>query len=426
MADTRSTVERVEGFLALDSRGFPTVGALVGLACGATGTAIVPAGASTGSFEAVERRDGGPAWDGKGVTGAIETVNGELAALVKGRDALEQRAIDEAMIVADGTPTKARLGANAILAVSLATARAAAAALGLPLYRYLGGLGGYRLPVPQFNVINGGVHASNNLDIQEFLLIPHGASSFGEALRWGSEVYHALRRSLLAKGHSVAVGDEGGFAPDLASHEEALELILGAIEACGLSPGRDCSLGIDAAASELYRDGRYVVAGRELASNELADYVADLVDRFPIVSIEDVMAEDDWPGWVLVTERLGDRVQIVGDDVFVTNPVRLERGVVEGVANAILVKLNQIGTLTETLDVVAQAQRDGYRCVVSHRSGETEDTTIADLAVAVGSGQIKTGAPARTERTAKYNRLLAIERELGSSARFDDWVARRS
>lgn len=425
MATTsRTVITEVQGFLALDSRANPTVGARVVLEDGAVGEAVVPSGASTGTHEAVERRDGGAAWNGKGVSGAIEAVSGELATVVVGMDATEQRLIDEAMIVADGTDDKHRLGANAILAVSLATARAAAAALGVPLYRYLGGVGAHRLPVPMLNVINGGVHASNNLDIQEFLVIPHGAASFGEALRWGVEIYHRLRSELVAKGHSVAVGDEGGFAPDLASHEEALELMVAAIETSGLTPGRDCSLGLDAAASEFSRDGRYVMPGQglELDAEGLVEYMAGLVDRFPIVSLEDAMAEEDWDGWSALTQRLGTRVQLVGDDVFVTNPTLLGKGIERGVANAILVKLNQIGSLTETLDVVDLATRSGYRSVISHRSGETEDTTIADLAVALGTGQIKTGAPARSERAAKYNRLLAIERELGAGARFVDWT----
>jgi len=420
-----STIEAVRGFVTIDSRANPTVGAEVLLAGGAVGTAIVPSGASTGTFEAVERRDGGPRWAGKGVDGAVEAVNTELAAALRGHDATDQRAVDATLIDVDGTESKARVGANAILAVSLAAARAAAAARGLPLYRYLGGLvGGGRLPVPMLNVVNGGVHASNNLDIQEFLVIPHGAASFSEALRWGVEVYHHLRAALAAKGHSVAVGDEGGFAPDLASHEEALELMVAAIEAAGLRPGEDCSLGLDVAASELWREGRYVMSGQglEFSQAELVDYIAALVERFPIVSVEDAMAEEDWEGWAQLTERLGSRIQLVGDDVFVTNPHRLQRGIERGVANAILVKLNQIGTLTETIDVVDRATRAGYRSVISHRSGETEDTTIADLAVALGAGQIKTGAPARSERTAKYNRLLAIERELGDSARYLDWT----
>jgi enolase len=420
-----TTIASVEGFLALDSRANPTVGATVRLAGGAVGRAIVPSGASTGTFEAVERRDGGEAWGGKGVNGALGAIDGEIARVVVGRSALEQRLVDEAMVDADGTENKGRLGANAMLAVSLATAHAAAAALEVPLYRYLGGPVATRLPVPMLNVINGGVHASNNLDIQEFLVIPHGAASFGEGLRWGVEIYHHLRAELLAKGHSVAVGDEGGFAPDLASHDEALELMVAAIEGAGLRPGVDCSLGLDAAASELWRDGHYVMAGQGAAfgSDELVGYFEGLADRFPIVSIEDAMAEEDWDGWAALTAALGNRIQLVGDDVFVTNPLRLERGIEHGVANAILVKLNQIGTLTETIDVVTMATRAGYRSVISHRSGETEDTTIADLAVALGTGQIKTGAPARSERTAKYNRLLAIEAELGGAARYDDWTS---
>ncbi|ACU54511.1 enolase [Acidimicrobium ferrooxidans DSM 10331] len=423
-AGTRTQIRSVEGFLALDSRANPTVGARVVLEGGAVGEAIVPSGASTGTHEAVERRDGGTEWNGKGVSGAIAAVGGELATMVVGMDATEQRLIDEAMIVADGTDDKHRIGANAMLAVSLATARAAAGALDVPLYRYLGGVGAHRLPVPMLNVINGGVHASNNLDIQEFLIIPHGAATFGEALRWGVEIYHRLRSELLAKGHSVAVGDEGGFAPDLGSHEEALELMVAAIEASGLVPGRDCSLGLDAAASEFWREGRYVMVGQglELEADGLVEYMARLVDQFPIVSLEDAMAEEDWDGWSILTERLASRVQLVGDDIFVTNPGLLGKGIERGVANAILIKLNQIGTLTETLDVVDLATRSGYRSVISHRSGETEDTTIADLAVGLGTGQIKTGAPARSERAAKYNRLLAIERELGPGARYVDWT----
>ncbi|HLI15548.1 MAG TPA: phosphopyruvate hydratase [Acidimicrobiales bacterium] len=415
-----SPIAALEGREVLDSRGNPTVEVTCVLESGASGRAIVPAGASTGRFEATERRDGGPRYGGRGVLGAVAAVSGEIAAALVGRDPSDQRGVDDALCDLDATPTKSRLGANAVLGVSLAVARAAADELDLPLYRYLGGVGAHVLPVPLMNVVNGGVHADNNVDFQEFMIVPHGAPSYREALRWGAETYHALRGVLRARGLSSAVGDEGGFAPDLSSNEEALEVLVEAIAAAGRTPGSEVAIALDPAASELYRDGAYVLAGegRTLSPAELARYWADLAARYPIVSIEDGMAEDDWEGWRLLTEALGGRIQLVGDDLFVTNAERLERGIAAGVANAVLVKVNQIGTLSETLDTMALAARAGYRCVVSHRSGETEDVTIADLAVATNCGQIKSGAPARSERVAKYNQLLRIEEELGESARF--------
>ena len=420
-----STIEQVIGREVLDSRGNPTVEAEVLLDSGARGRAIAPSGASTGAREAVELRDGGDRYGGKGVLRAVAHVNGEIAAAIRGLDALDQRAVDFAMIDVDATPDKGRLGANAILAVSLATAKALADDLEVPLYRSVGGANAHALPVPMLNVLNGGAHADNSIDFQEFMLMPVGAASFAEALRWGSETYHVLRKLLASRGLSTAVGDEGGFAPDLPKNEDAATLLLEAIEAAGRVPGEEIALALDPATSELWADGAYVLAGegRTLSPGELVDYWVDLVDRYPIVSIEDGMAEDDWDGWAALTKALGDRVQLVGDDLFVTNATILERGVRDGVANSILIKLNQIGTLTETLDTVALATRSSYSTVISHRSGETEDTTIADLAVALNAGQIKTGAPARSDRVAKYNQLLRIEEDLGQSASFPGGAA---
>jgi enolase len=415
-----STIEHVIGREVLDSRGNPTVEAEVLLDSGARGRAIAPSGASTGSREAVELRDGGERYGGKGVEHAVAHVNGEIAAAVAGLDALDQRSVDHVLIDVDGTPDKGRLGANALLAVSLANAKAVADDLEVPLYRSIGGANAHALPVPMLNVLNGGAHAKNSIDFQEFMLMPVGAASFNEALRWGTETYHTLKSVLTDRGLSTAVGDEGGFAPDLPKNEDAVKLLMEAIELAGRIPGEEIALALDPATSELWSDGAYVLAGegRTLSSGELVDYWVDLVDRYPIVSIEDGMAEEDWAGWSAHTKALGGRIQLVGDDIFVTNAEILERGIREGVANAILVKLNQIGTLTETLDTIALANRSSYRPVISHRSGETEDTTIADLAVAVNAGQIKTGAPARSDRVAKYNQLLRIEEDLGESAAF--------
>ena len=404
----------------LDSRGNPTIEVHCTLESGASGRAIVPSGASTGSFEATELRDGGERYGGKGVRAAVGNVRGEIAAALEGLDALDQRGIDLALVDLDGTPAKSRLGANAILGVSLAVAKAAADDCGLPLYRYVGGAGAHVLPVPMMNVLNGGVHADNNVDFQEFMVVPHGAASFSEALRWGVETYHALKGVLRARGLHSAVGDEGGFAPDLGTNEDALAVLVEAIEAAGRVPGAEVAIALDPATTELWRDGAYVLAGegRTLSSAELARYWAELAARYPVVSIEDGMAEEDWEGWGLLTEALGERVQLVGDDLFVTNVERLDRGIAAGVANAVLVKVNQIGTLTETLEAVRMAHRAGYTSVMSHRSGETEDTTIADLAVACDGGQIKTGSASRSDRVAKYNQLLRIEEELGAQARF--------
>ena len=415
-----STIEHVIGREVLDSRGNPTVEAEVLLDSGARGRAIAPSGASTGIREAVELRDGGDRFGGKGVEHAVAHVNGEIAAAVGGLDALDQRSVDHTLIDLDGTPDKGRLGANALLAVSLASAKAVADDLEIPLYRSIGGANAHALPVPMLNVLNGGAHAKNSIDFQEFMLMPVGAASFSEALRWGTETYHTLKSVLADRGLSTAVGDEGGFAPDLPQNEDAVKLLVEAIELAGRTPGEEIALALDPATSELWNDGAYVLAGegRTLSSAELVDYWVDLVDRYPIVSIEDGMAEEDWAGWSAHTKALGGRIQLVGDDIFVTNAEILERGIREGVANAILVKLNQIGTLTETLDTVALANRSSYRPVISHRSGETEDTTIADLAVAVNAGQIKAGAPARSDRVAKYNQLLRIEEDLGESAAF--------
>ncbi len=415
-----STIEHVIGREVLDSRGNPTVEAEVLLDSGARGRAIVPSGASTGIREAVELRDGGSRFCGKGVQQAVANVNGEIATAVCGLDALDQRAVDFALIDLDGTPDKGRLGANAILAVSVASAKAVADDLEIPLHRSMGGANAHALPVPMLNVLNGGAHAKNSIDFQEFMLMPIGAASFSEALRWGVETYHVLRSVLADRGLSTAVGDEGGFAPDLPTNEDAVKLLMEAIEMAGRVPGEEIALALDPATSELWSEGSYVLAGegRTLSPAEMADYWVDLVDRYPIVSLEDGMAEEDWDGWAIHTKSLGGRIQLVGDDIFVTNAEILARGIQEGVANAILVKLNQIGTLTETLETVALATRSSYATVISHRSGETEDTTIADLAVAVNSGQIKTGAPCRSDRVAKYNQLLRIEEDLGQSATY--------
>jgi enolase len=415
-----SQVERVHARQILDSRGNPTVEVEVGLRSGAHGHAAVPSGASTGEFEATELRDGGAAWGGKGVTRAVANVNGELADAVRGIDAADQRALDETLIAVDGTPNKSRLGANAILGVSLAAAHAQAAEEGLALWRYLGGDAARVLPVPMLNVLNGGAHADNAVDFQEFMIVPCGAPTFAECLRIGAEVFHALKRTLHERGLATAVGDEGGFAPDLASNEQALTMLVAGIEAAGYEPGTDVAIALDPATSELYRDGAYVLEHeqRTLSADELASYWGELVARYPIVSIEDGMAEEDWDGWKTLTDRLGAGVQLVGDDLFVTNTERLGRGIELGIANSILLKVNQIGTLSETLDAVAMAREAGYGAVMSHRSGETEDVTIADLAVATGCGQIKAGAPSRSDRVAKYNQLLRIEEQLGADAEF--------
>jgi enolase len=402
----------------LDSRGNPTVEAEVLLAGGAFGRAAVPSGASTGALEAIELRDGGGRYGGKGVQRAVGHVNQRIAPALLGRDATDQEVIDQVMCDLDGTPNKAALGANAILAVSLAVARAAAAASGMPLFRYLGGPSGRVLPVPMFNVLNGGVHAANAVDIQEFMVVPAGLPTFAEALRAGVEVYHSLKKVLTARHLSTNVGDEGGFAPDLAHNRDALEVLVEAVQAAGYQPGGDVVFAIDAAASEFHKEGRYRLEGRALSSEEMVEYLAGLVADFPLVSVEDGVAEDDWEGWALLTQALGGRVQIVGDDVFVTNEELLRKGIAAGVANAVLIKVNQIGSLSETLHTMELAERSGYRRVVSHRSGETEDTTIADLAVGLNTGLIKAGAPCRSERTAKYNRLLRIQDELGEEATF--------
>jgi|TARA_B100001971_G_scaffold147105_1_gene136153 enolase len=415
-----SSIDVVVGRQVLDSRGNPTVEVVVMLESGAAGRAMVPSGASTGRFEAVELRDGGELWGGKGVSTAVANVNGELAAAVRGLDASDQRTVDRALLDADGTDDKGRLGANAILGISLAVAHAAADDAGVALYRYVGGTNSHVLPVPMLNVINGGEHADNNVDIQEFMFMPVGAASFSEALRWGVECYHTLRGVLAGRGLATAVGDEGGFAPNLGSNEEAVQLLVEAIGSAGLEPGSDVALALDVASTEFFADGSYELAGegRSLSSGAMVDYLADLSGRYPIVSIEDGMAEDDWDGWAALTEAVGDSVQLVGDDLFVTNTERLQRGIDSGVANSILVKVNQIGTLTETLEAIELATANGYTAVVSHRSGETEDTTIADLAVATNCGQIKTGAPARSDRVAKYNQLLRIEEDLGEAAAY--------
>ncbi|MDP2712969.1 MAG: phosphopyruvate hydratase [Solirubrobacteraceae bacterium] len=415
-----STIERVHARQILDSRGNPTVEVDVALRSGATGRAAVPSGASTGEFEATELRDGGDAYAGKGVLTAVANVNGEIAEAVSGRDAGDQAGLDGALIELDGTANKSRLGANAILGVSLAVAHAAAADAGVALWRHLGGDDARILPVPMMNVLNGGAHADNKVDFQEFMVMPAGAASFSECLRIGAEVFHALKRTLHDAGLGTAGGDEGGFAPDLGSNEEALQMLVRGIESAGYQPGEDVFIALDPATSEIYEGGAYVLEheGRSLAPGELAAYWADLCARYPIVSIEDGMDENDWDGWKTLTEAIGDRVQLVGDDLFVTNTQRLTRGIAAGVGNSILVKVNQIGTLTETLDAIATARAAGYTAVMSHRSGETEDTTIADLAVATGCGQIKTGAPSRSDRVAKYNQLLRIEEALGDAAEF--------
>jgi enolase len=405
----------------LDSRGNPTVEVDIMLEDGSFGRAAVPSGASTGAHEAVEKRDGDKSrWLGKGVQAAVDAVNGEIADTVLGIDAEDQADLDRAMIELDGTPNKGRLGANAILGVSLAAAKAAADARGLPLYRYVGGVAAHVLPVPMMNIINGGEHADNPIDFQEFMIVPVGASSIFEAVRCGSEIFHTLKKKLSEKGLATGVGDEGGFAPNLSSTTDALDFIMASIEAAGYQPGENVMLALDCAATEYYRDGAYrmVGEGKTFSSAENVDFLAGLAARYPIFSIEDGMAEDDWEGWKLLTDTLGGKVQLVGDDLFVTNPTRLKRGIEGGYANSLLVKVNQIGTLTETLEAVSMAQRSSYTAVMSHRSGETEDSTIADLAVATNCGQIKTGSLARSDRTAKYNQLLRIEQELGSQAKY--------
>ena len=415
-----SSIAQVHGREVMDSRGNPTVEVEVVLSSGAFGRAIVPSGASTGQFEAVELRDSGDRYVGKGVLTAVGNVNATIAEAVLWADAYDQRGLDRLLLDLDGTPNKANLGANAILGVSLAVARAAADDLMLPLYRYIGGANAHVLPVPMMNVLNGGEHADNNVDFQEFMIMPVGASSFSEAMRWGIETYHALAKVLSDRGLSTGIGDEGGFAPNLASNEDALKLLLEAIEAAGYVPGEQISLATDVASTEFFKDGNYVLAGegRTLSPLEMSGMLDDLVDRYPIVSVEDGMAEEDWEGWATHTQASAAKCQLVGDDLFVTNTERLSRGIDENIANSVLVKVNQIGTLTETLETVAMAGRARYTSVMSHRSGETEDTTIADLAVATNCGQIKTGAPARSDRVAKYNQLLRIEEDLGDAAHY--------
>jgi len=417
-----STITEVNAREVLDSRGNPTIEVDIHLDDGAMGRAIVPSGASTGEHEAMELRDGDAGrYLGKGVRKAVQNVHEVLGPQILGLDALEQAELDHVLIELDGTPNKSNLGANAVLGVSLAVARAAAASVGLPLYRYIGGCNSRDLPVPMMNIINGGAHADNNLDLQEFMVVPAGATSFSEALRTGAEIFHTLKKVLKARGSSTSVGDEGGFAPNLGSNVEALDLILEAIQKAGYTPGEDVFIALDSAASEFFQKGQYHLKGEKGAprsSAAMVDYYEDWVNRYPIISIEDGLAEDDWDGWKLLTERLGHRVQLVGDDLFVTNVERLERGITSGVANSILIKVNQIGTLTETLNAIEMARRARYTAVISHRSGETEDTTIADLAVGTGVGQIKTGSLSRTDRIAKYNQLLRIEEELGRQARF--------
>jgi enolase len=421
-----SFIEDVDAREILDSRGNPTVEVEVVLDDGATGRAAVPSGASTGEHEALELRDGDAArFHGKGVLRAVANVNGPIAEAVRGLDAFDQRGVDRALIDLDGTATKSGLGANAVLGVSLAVARAAADSAGQPLFRYLGGPNAHELPVPMLNVLNGGAHADNELELQEFMLMPVGAASFSEGLRWGVECFHALRDLLHEAGMSTAVGDEGGFAPQVATADEALSFLVRAIDAVGLEPGGEMAIAMDPATSELYKDGRYHLEGADRTADDMIGFWSDLLDRFPIVSLEDPLAEDDWDGWIALTRALGSRVQVVGDDIFVTNLERLDHGIRTGAANAILVKVNQIGTLTETLDAIEAAQKAGFGVVVSHRSGETEDTTIADLAVATDAGQIKTGAPSRGERTAKYNQLLRIEGSLGETASYGSPFAGR-
>jgi enolase len=422
-----SEIEALHARQILDSRGNPTVEVEVRLRSGATGRAAVPSGASTGEFEATELRDGGDAFGGKGVTKAVGNVNGEIAESVAGRDASDQRGLDEALIALDGTPNKGRLGANAILGVSLAAAHAAAAEERQPLWRYLGGEAAHVLPVPMMNVINGGAHADNAIDFQEFMVVPVGAQRFVDALRMGTEVFHALKRTLHDRGLSTAVGDEGGFAPDLESNDAALQALVEGIEAAGYRPGEDVVIAMDPATSELFSDGAYRFSdGTTLSSEEMVGLWADLTGRFPILSVEDGLDENDWDGWRALTARVGERVQLVGDDLFVTNTERLRRGIESGVGNSILIKVNQIGTLTETLDAIRMAREAGYTAVMSHRSGETEDVTIADLAVATGCGQIKTGAPSRSDRVAKYNQLLRIEEQLGADATYPGRTVFRS
>ncbi len=423
-----SEITLVHARQILDSRGNPTVEVEVQLQSGASGRAAVPSGASTGEFEAVELRDGGDAWNGKGVGQAVANVNGEIAAAVAGIDADDQQGLDRRMIEVDGTPNKARLGANAILGVSLAAAKAAAAEEGMTLWRYLGGEAAHVLPVPMMNILNGGAHADNKVDFQEFMVVPVGFSSFADGLRAGTEVFHALKKTLSARGLNTAVGDEGGFAPDLDSNEGALQAVIEGIEAAGYRAGDDIAIALDPATSELFADGVYDLKeeGRRLSSEEMAAYWEDIASRYPVLSIEDGMDENDWDGWKALTDRIGERVQLVGDDLFVTNPERLQQGIERGVGNSILVKVNQIGTLTETLEAIRIARDAGYSAVMSHRSGETEDTTIADLAVATGCGQIKTGAPSRSDRVAKYNQLLRIEEALGADATYPGRAAFRS
>ncbi len=421
-----SEIVSVHGREIFDSRGNPTVEVDVRLASGAFGRAAAPSGASTGTREAVELRDGGDRLNGKGVRKAVAHVNGEIAEAVRGMDAADLRAVDQRMIDLDGTPNKGRLGANAILGVSMAVAKAMAAERGLPLYRHLGGEAANLLPAPCMNVINGGSHADNSIDFQEYMIVPGGAASFAEAMDMGAEVFHALKAILKQEGHITAVGDEGGFAPNLKSNEEGITVILRAIEAAGLAPGKDVAIASDMAASEFYRDGVYVLegeGGRKLDAAGMVDLIDDLCRQYPIISVEDGLDEGDWEGWKLLTERLGARVQLVGDDLFVTNPAILKQGIEQGVANALLVKVNQIGTLSETIDAVDMAHEAGYRCMMSHRSGETEDVTIADLAVALGTGQIKSGSASRSDRMAKYNQLLRIEEELAGEARYAGWDA---
>ena len=415
-----SAIIDITGREILDSRGNPTVEVDVLLEDGSLGRAAVPSGASTGAHEAVEKRDGGPRYKGKGVLQAVEAVSGEIFSALNGLDATDQIHIDRLMIELDGTPNKARLGANAILGVSLAMARAAADSVGLPLYRYVGGAGARMLPTPMMNIVNGGAHADNPIDLQEFMIMPVGAESLAEAVRVGAEVFHTLKAELKAAGHNTNVGDEGGFAPGLSSSRDALDFIMKAIEKAGFKPGDEVALALDAASTEFFKDGKYHLEGegKVLSAEEFSAYYADLISAYPIVSIEDALSEDDWEGWKVLTEQIGDRCQLVGDDLFVTNPARLRDGIAKGCANSILVKVNQIGTLTETLEAVETAHRAGYTAVMSHRSGETEDATIADLAVATNCGQIKTGSLARSDRTAKYNQLLRIEAELGDAASY--------
>jgi enolase len=412
-------IEAVGAREILDSRGNPTVEVEVLLDDDTVQRAAVPSGASTGAFEAYELRDGDKSrYGGKGVTKAVEAVIDELGPAIEGLDAADQRLVDQALMEVDGTPNKKRVGANAILGVSLAVAKAAADSAGLPLYRYVGGANAHVLPVPALNVINGGEHADNGIDMQEFFLVPHGADSFAESLRWGAETYHVLKKELLQGGFATGLGDEGGFAPDLPSNRAALDFLMAAIEKAGFTPGKDIAVGLDVASTEFFSDGTYKFEGKEWTAEQLTGYYEELLANVPLVTIEDALAEDDWEGWAALTERIGNKVQLVGDDLFVTNPERLQRGIEAGVANSLLVKVNQIGTLTETLDAVSMAQSANYTAMMSHRSGETEDVTIADLAVAVNCGQIKSGAPARSDRVAKYNQLLRIEEELGDAATF--------